>query len=386
VAELVEAMAPLELAQPWDNVGLLAGDPEAKPGWVAVALDAAHATWLPTPLEGPGLLVVHHPLPFRPAVRLTEDEPVGAVLASLIRGRISLYAAHTNFDSAPEGLSHLLAVRLGLSPESLRPLAPPPAGAFYKLVVFVPEEHLAAVRAALAEAGAGWIGNYSDTAFSAPGRGYFRPREGADPYLGRVGEVEEVGEERLETIVPAHRLSPVLRRMLEVHPYEEVAYDVYQLRSHPPVTRPELVFGLGRVGDLSGAHGEEASLEDFRASVERSLGLPPGGARLVAGRAGEGPGRAGSATVRRVAVCPGKGGDHVRAAAGAGADVFVTGELGYHEALDAAQLGLAVITAGHLATERMFVPEVAGRLRKALDHQGIPLRVIEVPTPSDWLV
>lgn len=383
IAAVLDALAPPELAEPWDNVGLLLGDPGAEPRWAAVALEAAFALAgdqdvLP---PGPGLLVVHHPVPFRPRRRLVAGDAEGGLLLELARRRVALYAAHTNYDAAPGGLSHLLAVSLGLSPRGLRALRPsavPPGGGsgFYKLVVFVPSTHTDRVRAALAAAGAGWIGDYSDTAFAAPGRGYFRPREGAEPFIGSVGNVEEVHEDRLETIVPAHRLRAVLGALTEAHPYEEPAYDVYRLETHPPVTRAELIAGTGRVGELAAGPME---LEAFRAWVEEKLALPAGRARLV-GWAADADRR----TVHRVAVCPGAGGDLVEAAAAAGADVYITGDVGYHRAVEAFRLGLPLIDAGHLGTEKAFVPAVARALADALADQGISLPLIEVPSPPGW--
>lgn len=366
---IVEEMAPPTLAEPWDNAGLLVGDPKAAVEWVAVALDADHALSDP-PASGPGLLVVHHPLPFRPLNRVVATDPTGRLIAGLVRGGIALMAAHTAYDSAPAGLGQALAETLGLKPDRLRPLAPSsgPGAGYIKLVVFVPTEHVAAVRDALGRAGAGHIGEYSDCAFASPGRGYFRPGPRAVPYLGKIGRVEEAPEERVETILPAHRLEAVVRAVLAVHPYEEVAYDVFRLEGHP---RPELIAGIGRVGELD----FECGLDVFRSEVERRLNLSTGGARLVNGGAGRWAGRA----IRRVAVCPGAGGDYVAAAAQAGADVYVTGDIGYHAALEAARLGLPVIDAGHAGTEALFVPHLAGRLRKALAAQGIPLPVGEFP-------
>ncbi|MCL6581540.1 MAG: Nif3-like dinuclear metal center hexameric protein, partial [Firmicutes bacterium] len=381
VARLLDAIAPPALAELDDNVGLLVGDPRRTPAWVAVALDAAHALAPGSPLAGRsgGLLVTHHPLPRRPLGRLLEDDPEGGLLAQLLRSGTALYAAHTSFDSAPLGLSHELAVALGLEPSSLRPLVPPggSGAGFVKLVVYVPRTHSDAVRRALGEAGAGWIGNYSDTAFACPGRGYFRPREGASPFIGTAGQVEEALEDRLETVVPAYRMAEVVARMLEAHPYEEPAYDVYRLESHPTVTRPELMVGLGRVGELPG--DPPPGLGAFVCRVEDALGLERGAARVL----GEPDGPARRA-VRRVAVCPGAGGRYLGAAAAAGAEVYVTGDLTYHQAVEAARLGLVLVDAGHLGTERLFVKTVAERLRAEFRAQGIRLEVIEVQPPSGW--
>jgi putative NIF3 family GTP cyclohydrolase 1 type 2 len=180
--------------------------------------------------------------------------------------------------------------------------------------------------------------------------------------------------------------------MLAAHPYEEAAYDVYPLASHPAVTRPELLTGLGRVGRLAAG---EVELADYKMMVERALGLPPGGARLL----GRGPAaargveafvpsgtRGARRVVRRVAVCPGAGGGYVRQAAAAGADVYVTGDLTYHSAVEACQLGLALIDAGHHGTEKVFTRTMAALLGKGLASEGISLDVSEVPLPSGWLL
>lgn len=388
---LLDELAPPALAEPWDNGGLLVGDPLSEAAWVAVALDPDDAlagsgdalAGLGAALPGgPGLLVVHHPLPFHPLSRLVETDPAAALIARLVRRGVALAATHTAYDSGPGGLSHALAVALGLELEGLSALAPAsgPGSGYLKLVVFVPEDsadsggHAAAVRAALGRTGAGHIGNYSDCAFTATGHGYYRPGPGADPYQGTVGHIEEAAEQRIETILPAYTLDRVVRAMVAAHPYEEVAYDVYRLEGHPPVTRPELLTGIGRVGRLPAP----VSLGAFRAEVERRLGLPPGAARLVTAGRPPGPPPA-DRPVQRVAVCPGSGGDYVSAAAGAGADVYVTGDVGHHDAVEATRRGLVVIDAGHAGTERLFVPHLAERLRNALAAQGIRLPVSEVP-------
>lgn len=386
---ILDQIAPPSLAESWDNGGLLLGDPESEPAWVAVALEAAFALAPDALPPGPGLLAVHHPLPFRPLGRLVAGDPEGDLILELARRGISLYAAHTSYDAAPGGLSHRLALALGLEPATLRPLAAAPGEACYKLVVFVPATHTVRIRSALAEAGAGWIGNYSDTAFAAPGRGYFRPREGSDPFFGQAGRIEEVAEDRLETIVPGHLLGRVLDSLRRAHPYEEPAFDVYPLAGHPPVTRADLVAGTGRVGTLAAG---PMDLEAFRLSVERNLDLPAGRARLLGpdpeewvGRRRPGdPGTSGSRQVTRVACCPGAGGSYIRLAAAAGADVYVTGDLGHHRAVEASRLGLPLIDAGHLGTEKLFVKSVSETLAKALAREGISFRVVEVRTPSGW--
>lgn len=101
-----------------------------------------------------------------------------------------------------------------------------------KIVVFVPETHTNKVREAIGMAGAGKIGNYSFCSFSSKGMGRFKPEQGADPHIGEVGKLEEVAEERIETICPREKLQDVIVAIKKVHPYDEVALDVYPLENY----------------------------------------------------------------------------------------------------------------------------------------------------------
>jgi dinuclear metal center YbgI/SA1388 family protein len=347
IAEAVERIAPLALAEEWDNCGLQVGDPEAEANRVLVAL-----TPLPEVLEeaeekGADFLLFHHPLVFDPLKTLVTSSYPGGLLIRAIRNGLAVYAAHTSYDAAPAGVSVALARALGLG-GPLRVLSP--RGALRKLVVFVPEENVGAVAKALADVGAGVIGDYTECTFRTRGTGTFRGGDEANPYLGEQGRLEEVEEVRLETVVPAHTQRRAVESATAAHPYEEIALDVYPLEGSPEGC------GYGRLGTLP----ERLSAQELRAHVSESLGFP---ARLVADA-----GR----RIEKVAALGGSGGSFIREAAVSGAHAYVTGDIDYHDALLAESLGLTVIDAGHAATELPSLEPLAARLAELVD---VPVEV-----------
>jgi dinuclear metal center YbgI/SA1388 family protein len=204
------------------------------------------------------------------------------------------------------------------------------------------------VRDALAAAGAGMIGNYSHCSFRAAGTGTFRPLEGASPFIGEVGQLEQVDEFRLETIVPQRWLSATLDAMIKAHPYEEVAYDVYRLENEG---KP---LGAGRVGQLH----EAMTLREFAQCVGNQLGTKH--VRTVGSLERQ---------IKRIALCGGSGAFLIDAAHRAGADVFVTGDVKHHDALKAQALGLGMVDPTHAATEQVFVSATAEHLRRTFGER-----------------
>lgn len=358
IIDLIEKFAPRRMAEDWDNVGLQVGHPADRVSRVLVTLDLTEAVVQEAVAAGADLIVTHHPLIFRPLKQLRFDLPEGKLLQQLIRHGIAVFAAHTNLDNCDRGVNTVLAERLGL--QDVRILTPRQEK-LVKVVVFVPWEFEEQVRQAMCVNGAGWIGNYSDCTFALAGKGTFRPLEGTNPFIGKLGELEQVEEIRLETIVREQDLGRVLKAMLKVHPYEEVAYDLY------PLLNEGAAYGLGRIGNLP----EPVTLEALGKRVAETLGTVP--IRL----AGD-PER----NVSRVAVCGGSGGGLVSAAAFAGAEVLVTGDVKHHEALDALGRGLAVIDAGHYGTENPVVPVLAAYLETELRNSGkeVAIMVSQVNT------
>jgi dinuclear metal center YbgI/SA1388 family protein len=352
IAAAVERLAPLALAEAWDNCGLQVGDPAAQASRVLVALTPLPEVFEEAEETGADFLLFHHPLIFTPLKNVTPGSYPGDLVARAVRGDLAVYAAHTNYDAAPDGVSVALAAALGLR-GPLRVLSP--RGALRKLVIFVPEENAEDVADALAAAGAGVIGDYTRCTFRTPGTGTFLPGQAADPYLGERGRLERAREIRLETVVPAHAARRAVDAATAAHPYEEVALDVYPVEGYPEGC------GYGRVGALP----EPLTPEGLCERVSLSLGFP---ARLVADPE---PGR----RVERIAVVGGSGGSFVAEAAASGAGAYVSGDLDYHDALLAESLGLVAIDAGHAATE---LPSLAPLARRLGDLVDVPVEVSRV--------
>jgi dinuclear metal center YbgI/SA1388 family protein len=350
ISGVIETIAPSTLAEEWDNCGLQVGDPEAEVNRVLVALTPLPEVFEEAEEKDANFLLFHHPLIFDPLKAVVTSSYPGGLLARAIRNGLAVYAAHTSYDAAPAGVSVALARALGLS-GPLRVLSP--RGALRKLVVFVPEENVDAVAKALAEVGTGVIGNYTECTFRTLGRGTFRGGEGASPYLGDKGRLEEVQEVRIETVVAAHTVGRAVNAATAAHPYEEVALDVYPVEGSPEGC------GFGRVGTLP----ERLTAEELREYVSESLGFP---SRLLAD-----PGR----RIETVAVLGGSGGSYVPEVAASGAHAYVTGDVDYHEALLAESLDLAVIDAGHAATELPSLEPLALRLTELVD---VPVEVSRV--------
>ncbi|MDQ6875406.1 MAG: Nif3-like dinuclear metal center hexameric protein [Actinomycetota bacterium] len=345
VAAVLDGWYDPAWAQPWDAVGMACGQPEAPVRRILLAVDPVGATVDEARALGADLLITHHPLLLRPVHSVAATGYKGRLLHQLIGAGIGLYTAHTNADVACPGVSDSLAALFGLL--DTRPLGPGEGPLLDKVVTFVPVGQVDAVVDALAAAGAGAIGDYSRCAWLAAGTGTFLPGEGAEPAIGRPGEVEQVSETRVEMVLPREHRVAVLRALLAAHPYEQPAYDVFELAS---LTGPR---GFGRVGEL-------AAPVTLRAFAERAAALlpaAPGGLRV----AGD-PAR----PIRTVAVAGGAGDDYLLDAGKAGADVYLTADLRHHPASEhVADGGPALIDAPHWSTEQPWLSDLAVRLRSA---------------------
>jgi len=350
IAEAIERIAPLPLAEEWDNCGLQVGDPAATVGRVLVALTPLPEVYGEAEEKGADFLLFHHPLIFDPLKSILTSSYPGGLPARSIRNGLAVYAAHTSYDAAPAGVSVALAETLDLR-GPLGVLSP--RGALRKLVVFVPEENVDAVAGALAGAGAGVIGDYTECTFRIQGTGTFRGGDESNPYLGEKGHLEKVEEARIETVVPAHAVDRAVDAATAAHPYEEMALDVYPVEGSPEGC------GYGRVGDLP----ERLTAEELCEHVSGSLGFP---SRLVADAGGR---------IETVAVLGGSGGSFIPEVGASGAHAYVTGDVDYHDALLAESLGLTVIDAGHAATELPSLETLALRLAELVD---VPVEVSRV--------
>lgn len=336
VWQALDAVFPFAHRAAWDNVGILLGDPRQPVRRVLVALDASPAAVDRLVRTKSDLLVTHHPAIFSPLKAIRPDHPASASAFALLRAGASVISAHTNADAAPRGVSWAIARRLGL--ECVEPLVPDePSGDACKVVVFVPADNAESVLAAMAGAGAGRVGEYADCSFRSEGIGSFVPSGNAKPFVGAKERKVSVPELRLETAVAGADLSRVLRALRDAHPYEEPAIDVYPLKGGA------LGGGYGAVGLLP----EPLPLSGALDRIGRRL-RTDGGVRVA------GPARR---TVRRIAILGGSGADFLGAAVEAGADLFVTGDVKYHQAQDAAAAGITLADVGHGAAEKWILPE-----------------------------
>lgn len=350
----LENIAPPDLAADGDTIGLQVGSRGREVRRVCVTLDVTQDIIDKAVSLAPDIIVAHHPLIHTPLAAVSEDSPVGRRVTKLIRSDIALYVMHTNFDCAPGGTNDVLADLLGLTDRS--PLDVSRRDPFYKIAVFVPGDHVERVRDAMAETGAGRIGMYTYCSFRTPGIGSFVPLGLAQPFIGSVGKLEEVEEYRLEMICSGSWLDEVLPAMLEAHPYEEVAYDVYELANEP------IPYGFGRVGNLKSPTTLPLFAELVRSTLEPKYMKVEGDP---------------AKPIRRVALCSGSGSGMWNEAVKAGADVYLTGDTKHHDILDANAAGLAIIDAGHYETETPGMRSLADNLRVSLAGSGVDVAYIE---------
>lgn len=340
ICAAVEQLAPRDLAYSWDNAGLAIGSPGASVSCVLVALTFTPDVLRRAKRSRAEMIITHHPPLWEPLRVLRTDDPHTRLCVEAAAVGIACYAAHTNLDVTPGGLNDALAKRLGLLDTG--PLFDVPHATQVKLVTFVPESHLAQVRDAVCQEGAGIIGQYTHCSFSVPGTGTFVPGEEAQPFSGRKHRLNEEPEHRFEVIVPKARIDRVVEAMRRAHPYEEPAYDVVVLDSR------DRTASLGVRGRLAGPARLDAFAADVRSALETSHVRVVGGSRRK---------------VQSVAVIGGSGGGEIGHVP-EDVDVLVTGDVKYHEALDAQSRNLGVVDAGHAAMEKWAVPLLADHVRR----------------------
>lgn len=340
VANALHEIAPRELALPGDPGGLQVGGATVPVKRVLVTLDASPECVRNAQEIGSELILSHHPILFRPLGSLVEGGYPSTSVLMAVRAGISILSAHTNWDAAEGGINDTLAEMLGLG--NIQSIAPNIEVSRFKLVTFLPAEHVDGVLDALSAAGCGRIGLYDRCAFLSEGMGTYEPQQGANPLIGSVGKREVVEEVRVEMLVPGSRKAAAIRALLEAHPYDEPAFDLYPLDPEP--------FGLGRRGELpiSVSVGELAATVEQKLSTQvRAYG--PAGARI-----------------QSVAVVGGSGGDVWSEAMRAGCQALITGEVRHHQAVEAAASGFVILEAGHYATEQPGMRRLAERMKEAL--------------------
>lgn len=338
------AVAPESLAEGWDKVGLHTGSLDQDISAGLLCIDLTHAVIDEAVRQKCQLILAYHPPIFAPLQRLTDEGPWSQTrMVRCVRKGLAVYSPHTALDAARGGMNDWLCEGLGQG--NAEPIAPNGQQRNeYKVVVFVHEANEASIRQAMAEAGAGWIGNYRECSFSADGEGGFRPIEGANPTIGQVGQRETVAERRLEMIVGGQHLAAVIAALRAAHPYEEPAIDLFKLEPEPMPADQQT--GSGRLLTLD----EPIDADTLADRVKARLGMSA--VKLAKPATDTGP-------IRTIAVCPGAGGKLFESVQ---ADAYVTGEMQHHHVLDVSQQGSAVVLAGHTNTERPFLPTYRDKL------------------------
>ena len=327
ITNFLENIAPLNYQEDYDNSGLIVGNSNDEINAALVALDCTEQIVDEAIAKNCNLIITHHPIVFKGLKKFNGKTYVERVVLKAIKNNIALYAIHTNLDHVAQGVSAEICKRLGV--QNAKILAPK-NGLLKKLVTFCPTAQATDLRNALFAAGAGNIGNYSDCSFNVDGTGTFKGGDGANPYVGEIGLQHHEAEVRIETIFKVQDERKVLLALLENHPYEEVAYDIYQLANKLDNV------GAGMIGWLP----QEMEAQEFlhhvknnmQSKVIRHTSLLP-------------------KKIKKVAVCGGSGSFLLKDAIAAGADAFITADFKYHEFFDA-ENKLIICDIGHYESEQ----------------------------------
>lgn len=339
IISFVELLAHPSLQESYDNAGLITGDPKWNCSGIICSLDATEDVITEAIRKKCNLIVAHHPIIFSGLKKINGKNYVEKAVITAIKNDIAIYAIHTNLDNVLNGVSGKMASLIGL--QNIAVLAPKPS-TLKKLFTFVPVDNAEKVKQAIFNAGGGFIGNYSECSFTAEGTGTFKAGAGTDPYVGKVGEQHQEREAKIEIIFPAHLEGSIVRALLAAHPYEEVAYDIVALDNRHPAT------GSGLTGELPKPMEEKAFLYHLKSVFKlKIVRHSPFTGKMV----------------RKVALCGGAGSFLVSKALGAGADVYVTGDMKYHEFFYA-NGGLLIADIGHYESEQFTIDLLAEYLEQ----------------------
>jgi dinuclear metal center YbgI/SA1388 family protein len=338
IINFLETVAPMSLQESYDNAGLIYGSPESECTGVLVCLDVTEAVIDEAVRLKINLVIAHHPLVFKGMKKLNPDRGVSKVLVKAVKNDISIYAIHTNLDNIVSGVNNKIADKLGLGDCKILVRK---EGLLKKLVCYVPVTHLETLQQTLFSAGAGQIGRYSECSFAGRGEGTFKAGEGAAPYTGAVGTRHTEEEMRLEVVFSAWQQNNVLSAMRRSHPYEEIAFDILNLDNlHDEV-------GSGLIGLLP----EPMATDVFLSLVKERFDAPVIRFSPLTGK-----------LIQKVAVCGGAGSFLIPNAIAAGADLFLTADLKYHDFFEA-DGRIVLADMGHFESEQ-FTQELLFDLLK----------------------
>jgi len=354
----LDKIAPFFLQESFDNSGIQFANLDAPVTKILLSLDVTQGV-LDEALENKvNLIIAHHPLLFSPLKQITKQK--NPLFFKIITNKINLLAMHTNYDLAENGLNDYVANLLGI--KKISPLQNSSEKVF-KFAVYVPVKHTDKVSRAIFEAGAGKIGKYTETSFNIAGQGTFKPMEGTNPFIGKIGERENVEEIKIETVVGERDLESVVQAMKDTHPYEEPAYDIYELKTKPS-------YGIGIFGEID----KEVEISKFSLEVKNRLQAHY--IRLI---------KSNNRKIKKVALCTGSGGSLLEQINTKDTDLYITGDITYHTALRAKELGLNVLDIEHFDTEKFFVEALYNQLIKFGITKDILIKSIKMESPYKLL-
>lgn len=349
IADLIqvfEESAPISWQESYDNSGLIIGKPDNEVQSVLICLDVIPEVVEEAIRKGIGFILSHHPLIFKGLKRITGSNPVEKSVFLALENGISIAGMHTNLDNSITGVNFKIGEKLGvLEMKILQPMV----SRLRKLVVFCPDSHAEIVRKAVFAAGAGHIGNYDSCSYNISGQGTFRGNESSNPFSGVAGELHYEAEQRIETIVPDYLVNQVIAAMLEAHPYEEVAYDIYPLENSFEGA------GAGMIGSLINPLTETELLQ----KLNQTFGTPAIRHSPFIGR-----------KISTIAWCGGSGAFLIPNAIRQKADVFVSADFKYHDFFEA-DGKILLIDAGHFETEQFTKELMADKIRKKFPNFAV---------------
>ena len=354
VCDGLEQIAPIALAQSWDNVGLLAGDPNAVVRRVMLCIDLMPAVVAEAIDADVQLIVAYHPPIFKPMARLlANSRETDSQVFDCIAAGIAIYSPHTAYDAAEGGTNDVIAELCGIDPRTCEPLefVDQPGKRSCKLVIFTPISATERVAEAVSSAGAGVIGEYRRCSFRVPGTGSFQGSDATQPAVGQAGVYEQVDEIRLETVVPHGGLPAVIDALRASHPYEEPAFDIYPLDPSP-------VRGIGRVGRLP----RPITLIALARKLKKAAQAPV--VQIVGEK---------DKLVRRAVILVGAAGSLPFRVGLGSDDVVITGEIRHHDALTIRRHGAAAVALGHWSSERPGLRRLADRMGDVMPSLDVQL-------------
>lgn len=335
IAEIIhelEQLAPMKFQESYDNSGLIVGDKSEELVRALFCLDSTEEVVDEAIENNCNMIIAHHPILFEGIKSLTGKNYIERTLLKAIKNDIAIYAIHTNLDNVSKGVNHQLAKALDI--KDCRLLGPK-GGLLKKLVFFCPKNEGGKVKQAIFQAGAGQIGEYDCCSYQVEGKGSFRAGENAKPFIGKKGEIHMEDELRIETIMPAHIQNSVIKAMLAAHPYEEVAYDIYELAMNWKEV------GSGMIGQLD----KPMNTSDYLDSVKQKLNVSCiRHTKLL------------KKEIQQIAICGGSGSFLLSEAINAGAELFITADYKYHQFFDAEDK-IVIVDVGHYESEQ-FTPQL----------------------------